>query len=117
MRSMPDVMNGVRVLEVAQFVLAPSAAALLGDWGADVIKVEHAERGDAVRGLSSYGVPADVDGVNFLWPPFNRGKRSVGIDLGMAEGRGIVFELARRADVFITNYLPSTRGAARHRRR
>lgn len=106
---MVDVMKGVRVLEVAQFVLAPAATAILGDWGAEVIKVEHAARGDAVRGLSSYGVPADVDGVNFLWDPFNRGKRSVGIDLTVAEGRGILLELARRADVFVTNYLPSAR--------
>lgn len=106
---MADVMKGVRVLEVAQFVLAPAATAILGDWGAEVIKVEHAARGDAVRGLSSYGVPADVDGVNFLWDPFNRGKRSVGIDLTVAEGRGILLELARRADVFVTNYLPSAR--------
>ncbi|MYE23402.1 MAG: hypothetical protein F4Y01_05605 [Gammaproteobacteria bacterium] len=106
---MADVMKGVRVVEVAQFVLAPAAASILGDWGAEVIKVEHAQRGDAVRALSSYGVPADVDGVNFLWDPFNRGKRSVGIDLTIAEGREIVLELARRADVFITNYLPSAR--------
>ena len=106
---MVDVMQGVRVVEVAQFVLAPAAAAVLGDWGAEVVKVEHPERGDAVRGLSSYGVPADVDGVNFLWAPFNRGKRSVGIDLAVAEGRGVLLELARRADVFVTNYLPSAR--------
>ena len=102
-------MKGVRVLEVAQFVLAPSAAAILGDWGAEVIKVEHPERGDAVRALASYGVPADVDGVHFLWSPFNRGKRSVGIDLAVAEGHAVVLELARRADVFVTNCLPSAR--------
>ena len=106
---MTGVMRGVRVLEVAQFVLAPSAAAILGDWGAEVIKVEHPERGDAVRALASYGVPAEVDGVHFLWSPFNRGKRSVGIDLAVAEGHAIVLELARRADVFVTNYLPSAR--------
>ena len=109
MSEVSGVMKGVRVLEVAQFVLAPSAAAILCDWGAEVIKVEHAERGDFMRGLSAWGVPADIDGVNFLWGPFNRGKRSVGIDLKMAEGRGILLELARRADVFITNCLPSAR--------
>ena len=108
-RETARVMEGVRVLEIAQFVLAPSAAAILGDWGADVIKVEHAERGDSVRGLSSYGVPADIDGVNFLWSSFNRGKRSVGIDLTVAEGRRIALELARNADVFVTNCLPSAR--------
>ena len=106
---MTGVMKGVRVLEVAQFALAPSAAAVLSDWGAEVVKVEHAEHGDFMRGLSGWGVPADVEGINFLWDTFNRGKRSVGIDLTLADGRDIVLELARRADVFITNYLPSAR--------
>lgn len=106
---MTGVMKGVRVLEVAQFVLAPSAAAILCDWGAEVIKVEHAERGDFMRGLSTWGMPADIDGVNFLWSPFNRGKRSVGLDLKIAAGRDILLELARRADVFVTNLLPSAR--------
>ena len=45
-------MEGVRVLEVAQFTFVPAAGAVLADWGADVIKVEHAERGDGQRGLS-----------------------------------------------------------------
>ena len=45
-------MEGVRVLEVAQFTFVPAAGAVLADWGADVIKVEHAETGDAQRGLS-----------------------------------------------------------------
>lgn len=106
---MVSVLNGVRVLEVAQFALAPSAAAILSDWGAEVVKVEHAEHGDFMRGLSGWGVPADVDGINFLWDTYNRGKRSVGVDLNLDAGRGVVLELARRADVFITNYLPSAR--------
>jgi crotonobetainyl-CoA:carnitine CoA-transferase CaiB-like acyl-CoA transferase len=46
-------MQGIRVLEVAQFTFVPSAGAVLADWGADVVKVEHAERGDAQRGLIS----------------------------------------------------------------
>ena len=46
-------MEGVRVLEVAQFTFVPAAGAVLADWGADVIKVEHAETGDAQRGLSA----------------------------------------------------------------
>ncbi|MDE0063611.1 MAG: CoA transferase [Gammaproteobacteria bacterium] len=106
---MVSVLKGVRVLEVAQFALAPSAAAILSDWGAEVVKVEHAEHGDFMRGLSGWGVPADVEGINFLWDTYNRGKRSVGVDLSLKDGRGVVLELARHADVFITNYLPSAR--------
>jgi crotonobetainyl-CoA:carnitine CoA-transferase CaiB-like acyl-CoA transferase len=50
---MHDVMNGIRVLEVAQFWFVPSAAAVLADWGADVIKVEHPLHGDGLRGLAT----------------------------------------------------------------
>ena len=47
----PKPMEGIRVLEVAQFTFVPAAGAVLADWGADVIKVEHPETGDAQRGL------------------------------------------------------------------
>ena len=53
---MTEVMHGVRVLEVAEHTFVPAASALLADWGAEVIKVEHVERGDAMRGLMSTGV-------------------------------------------------------------
>ena len=53
---MVDVMQGIRILEVAEHTFVPAASAVLADWGADVIKVEHAERGDAMRGLGRTGV-------------------------------------------------------------
>ncbi len=53
---MTDVMKGVRILEVAEHMFVPAASAILSDWGADVIKVEHHLRGDAMRGLGSTGV-------------------------------------------------------------
>ena len=53
---MTDIMNGVRILEVAEHAFVPSASAILADWGAEVIKIEHVERGDAMRGLASSGV-------------------------------------------------------------
>ena len=49
---MLDVMKGIRILEVAEHTFVPAASAVLAEWGADVIKVEHAERGDAMRGLA-----------------------------------------------------------------
>src|SRR5579883_1899243 len=100
-------MEGVRVLEVAEYAMALSAGAVLAEWGADVIKVEHPERGDAIRSLSSWGIAPGTGGFSFLFDPFNRGKRSVGIDLSVPGGRELVLELARRADVFITNFLRS----------
>src|SRR5690606_23806258 len=103
---------GVRVLEVAQFTFVPSAGAVLADWGAEVIKIEHPETGDAQRGLVRVlGAAATVPGSSFaqsMEAP-NRGKRSVGLALDKPEGRPLLEELIRRSDVFLTNYLPSVR--------
>ena len=52
---MTAILQGVRVLEVAEHTFVPAASALLADWGAEVIKIEHVERGDAMRGLASTG--------------------------------------------------------------
>jgi len=106
---MTQVLRGVRVLEVAQFVFVPSAGAILADWGADVIKVEHPLRGDAQRGMTRIGGVSFDPAVNPMMEHPNRGKRSIGIDIATAEGQQLVYELAREADVFLTNYLPEAR--------
>ncbi len=106
---MLDVMKGVRVLEVAQFWFVPSAGAVLADWGAEVIKVEHPVRGDGQRGLASSGVTTDVGGVDYLVQQPNRGKRSVGLDIAAPAGRELLYKLAERSDVFLTNFLPEAR--------
>jgi len=106
---MTQVMKGVRVLEVAQFVFVPAAGAVLADWGAEVIKVEHPVRGDTQRGfLNMGGVTLDPQRHTLFEHP-NRGKRSVGIDVSTPEGQEILYELARTCDVFLTNYLPQVR--------
>jgi len=94
-------MEGIKVVEVGMWVAGPAAAAILGDWGAEVVKVEPPE-GDPFRGLLS-GI---VDGV---CPPFeldNRNKRSLGVNLSLPEGRAIVAELVDQADVLVTNARP-----------
>jgi crotonobetainyl-CoA:carnitine CoA-transferase CaiB-like acyl-CoA transferase len=53
---MTAILEGVRILEVAEHTFVPAASALMADWGADVIKVEHVERGDAMRGLAATGM-------------------------------------------------------------
>jgi crotonobetainyl-CoA:carnitine CoA-transferase CaiB-like acyl-CoA transferase len=104
-----QVMKGVRVLEVAQFTFVPAAGAVLADWGADVIKVEHPVRGDTQRGfLNMGGVSLDPNRHTLMEHP-NRGKRSVGIDVSTAQGQQLLYEIAKTADVFLTNYLPSVR--------
>ena len=106
---MTQVMKGVRVLEVAQFTFVPAAGAILADWGADVIKVEHPVRGDTQRGfLNMGGVTLDPLRHTLVEHP-NRGKRSVGIDVSTPEGQELLYELAKTADVFLTNYLPQVR--------
>lgn len=105
-------LDGVRVLEVAQFTFVPSAGAVLADWGAEVVKIEHPVTGDAQRGLVKVlGAAASKPGSSFapIMEAPNRGKRSVGLALDNAEARPVFDELVRRSDVFLTNYLPSAR--------
>src|SRR5260370_12472390 len=107
---MTAVMQGIRILEVAEHTFVPAASAILADWGADVIKIEHVERGDAMRGLASTGVVDLVHGsVHALLEHSNRGKRSLGLDLPRPEGLDILYKLAATADVFLTNNLPQAR--------
>ncbi|KKD06294.1 CaiB/BaiF CoA transferase family protein [Streptomyces sp. WM6386] len=109
-------MEGVRVLEVAQFTFVPAAGAVLADWGADVIKIEHAERGDAQRGLVRVlGYEAASKGSSFfpIMEGPNRGKRSVGLALEKPSARPVLEELIRNSDVFLTNFLPEARAKLR----
>ena len=106
---MTAVMQGVRILEVAEHTFVPAASALLADWGAEVIKIEHVERGDAMRGLMSSGVGVMGTDVHVLLEHSNRGKKSLGLDLATAEGLDVLYKLAATCDVFLTNKLPSVR--------
>jgi crotonobetainyl-CoA:carnitine CoA-transferase CaiB-like acyl-CoA transferase len=102
-------MEGVKVLEVAQFTFTPSAGAVLADWGADVIKVEHAEYGDAQRGLTVGAGGAAAGSFQPLMEHPNRGKRSIGLALEVPSGHAVLMELVRESDVFLTNFLPNAR--------
>jgi crotonobetainyl-CoA:carnitine CoA-transferase CaiB-like acyl-CoA transferase len=106
---MTDIMKGVRILEVAEHTFVPAASAILADWGAEVIKIEHVERGDAMRGLASSGVMAMGGDVHVLLEHSNRGKKSIGIDLTTPRGIEVVYKLAATCDVFLTNKLPAVR--------
>ncbi|HXY95238.1 MAG TPA: CoA transferase [Acidimicrobiia bacterium] len=104
---MYDILRGVRVVEVCSWLFVPSAAAVLADWGAEVIKVEHPASPDPIRGLVNAETAAAVMNPNVELP--NRGKRSVGLDISSPGGREILDRLVDSADVFCTNFLPSTR--------
>ena len=106
---MTAVLQGVRILEVAEHTFVPAASALLSDWGAEVIKIEHVERGDAMRGLASSGIGVVPSDVHVLLEHSNRGKKSLGLDLTSDEGLDILYKLAETSDVFLTNKLPKVR--------
>jgi crotonobetainyl-CoA:carnitine CoA-transferase CaiB-like acyl-CoA transferase len=107
--AMTAVMQDVRILEVAEHTFVPAASALLADWGAEVIKIEHVERGDAMRGLASTGVMNIPTDVHALLEHSNRGKQSLALDLTSDDGLGILYKIAETCDVFLTNKLPSVR--------
>src|SRR5580692_7726842 len=107
---MSKALSGYRVLEVAAWTFVPAAGAVLADWGADVIKVEHPVMGDPQRGLVSMGLIPGGDGaVNYIMEQPNRGKRSLGIDISTEGGLELIYKLAEKSDVFLTSFLPSVR--------
>ena len=103
----------VRVLEVATHVFVPMAGAVLTEWGADVVKIEHPETGDPYRSLVTAGLHNVYRGYDPFFQSANRGKRSVGLDLKHPDGRALLARLVQRADVFMT----SLRADARRRLR
>lgn len=99
-----SLLTGVRVIEMGMWLAGPSAAGVLADWGADVVKLEM-PTGDPMRSLYS----ALSGSKESRCPPFdlhNRGKRSIGVDVNHAEGRALAQRLAGTADVFISNMRP-----------
>ncbi|MFK4789074.1 CaiB/BaiF CoA transferase family protein [Microbacterium sp. ZW T5_56] len=94
---------GVRVLDVSTLFAGPLAATFLGDFGADVTKVEHPRRPDAARGHGP-----QKDGVNLWWKTLGRNKRTLTLDLSAADGAEILLRLVAGADVMIENFRPGT---------
>src|ERR1700685_1770509 len=97
---------GLKVLELSSFVSASFAATLLGDFGAEVVKVELPGRGDMQRGLGTF-TPAD-DERSVWWMALARNKRSVALDLRAEQARPVVEKLYRWADVVTENFRPGT---------
>jgi crotonobetainyl-CoA:carnitine CoA-transferase CaiB-like acyl-CoA transferase len=94
---------GVRVVELGNFVAAPTAGRLLADFGADVVKVERPGTGDELRRWRLHGGDTSL-----LFRTLGRNKRSVTVDLRRAEGQDLVRALAARSDVLLENFRPGT---------
>jgi crotonobetainyl-CoA:carnitine CoA-transferase CaiB-like acyl-CoA transferase len=93
------MLEGIRVLDLSRVIAGPYCATLMADLGADVVKVERPGRGDDLRAWRGSGMSA-------AFAAINRGKRGIAVDLQEPEGSKLVFELARRADVIVENFLP-----------
>ncbi|MBW2426908.1 MAG: CoA transferase [Deltaproteobacteria bacterium] len=104
-----DLLAGIRVVEASMYAFAPASAAVLADWGADVVKIVPPDVADPMSGTPIAGLPERDVGVAFMWEITNRGKRSIGLDLASEGAREVVEALVGTADVFITNLLPRAR--------
>jgi len=100
---MESMLDGVRVLDLATLAAAPLVATYLGEFGADVIKVEDPRNGDPIRGWGN-----QRDGVGLMWKSLSRNKRSITLDLRCAEGQALVRRLVEHTDVAIFNTRPQT---------
>jgi CoA:oxalate CoA-transferase len=94
-------LSGIRVVDLTRIVAGPFCTQLLADLGAEVIKVEPPGRGDPVRGQG-----AIRDGLSWYYAQFNRNKKSITLDLYADEGKAVLADLLRRADVLVENYRP-----------
>ncbi|WP_068166723.1 CaiB/BaiF CoA transferase family protein [Rhodococcus phenolicus] len=97
------MLRGLRVLDMATLAAGPLAATYLGEFGADVIKIEQPQGGDPIRG---WGV--QDGGVGLMWKSIGRNKRSVAVDLRTADGQDLVRRLASECDVVVANTRPHT---------
>ncbi|MCK4712433.1 MAG: CoA transferase, partial [Marinosulfonomonas sp.] len=96
---------GIRVLDASTFIAGPSCAALLGEFGAEVIKVEHPVGGDPLRRL---GTNSGSDDRSLLWLSEGRNKRSVTLNLKSERGAEMFRDMAAKADIVVENFRPGT---------
>lgn len=94
---------GLRVIDASTILAGPLCCQILGDFGADVLKIEHPRAGDSMRGHGH-----QKDGVPLWWKEISRNKRTVGLDLGQPDGAEVFTRLARSADVVVENFRPGT---------
>jgi len=96
-------LEGLRVIDASSILAGPLCCQILGDFGADVIKIEHPVHGDAMRGHGHL-----KDGVPLWWKEISRNKRTIGLNLGSQAGAEVFLRLAATADVVVENFRPGT---------
>ncbi len=98
-------LEGLKVIELGTMIAGPVGCTLLGDFGANIIKIELPKQGDALRHLGPF-----VDGESLFWNVDGRNKKSVAIDLHHPEGQDLVKQLVAQADAVVENFRPGTLG-------
>ena len=98
-------MSGVRIIDVGTFLAGPYAASILGEFGAEILKVEHPIAGDPMR---RFGTPTKRHDATLAWLSEGRNRKSVTIDLRQKEGVQIFLKLVANSDVLIENFRPGT---------
>jgi len=96
-------LDGIRVVDLSRFIAGPYCAMLLGDMGADVIKVEPPGRGENSRTFAPF-----IEGESLYTMVFNRNKRSLTLDLRSEQGKNVLRSLLQKADVLVENFVPGT---------
>jgi crotonobetainyl-CoA:carnitine CoA-transferase CaiB-like acyl-CoA transferase len=100
---MAGSLEGIKVLDLSRFIAGPVCGMLLGDMGADVVKVERAGKGEDARAIAP-----KIGGESLYVMMFNRNKRSLALDYRSAEGQQLLRDLAAKADILIENFRPGT---------
>ena len=103
-------LEGIKIVEAAMWAFVPVAGAMLSDLGAEVIKVEPTS-GDPIRGLRSAPGAKGAEAIELSWECYNRGKKSITLDLKTTDGQAVLMRILGDADVFLTNFLPRARKA------
>lgn len=101
---MSAVLDGIKVLDLTRVLAGPWATMTLGDLGAEIWKIEQPGAGDDTRGW----MPPSVEGISTYYLGANRNKKSLAVDMGTAEGREIIVELAKQADILVENFRPAS---------
>ncbi|CAH1665246.1 Acetyl-CoA:oxalate CoA-transferase [Hyphomicrobiales bacterium] len=101
---MGAALDGIKVLDLTRVLAGPWATMTLGDLGAEIWKIEQPGAGDDTRGW----MPPSVEGISTYYLGANRNKKSLAVDIGMAEGRAIIVDLARKADILVENFRPAS---------
>ena len=103
---MRAALEGIRVIDVSEAGLAPVCCRILGDMGAEVIKVERTDGGDQTRGIVKISGNVPVHDINYVFEFYNFNKKGIALDLKQAKGREILYKLVEKSDVFVCNFRP-----------